>query len=88
MKEYYVKHGFLERTLYFRIYLNFRDVQSRVCTETIDKAEKYLGIMCEKMSSANRKTPKFGIEVTNWPMAAWGRVEKFKYLKINLIIMF
>jgi len=38
--------------------LTAMDVQSRVCTETIDKAEKYLGVMCEKMSSANRKNAK------------------------------
>jgi len=34
------------------------DVQSRVCTDAIDKAEKYLGSMCDKMGSVNRKQAK------------------------------
>ncbi len=38
--------------------LTFRDVQSRVCADAIDKAEKYLGNICDKMASVNRKHAK------------------------------
>jgi len=34
------------------------DVQSRVCADAIDKAEKYLGNICDKMASVNRKHAK------------------------------
>lgn len=34
------------------------DVQSRVCNDAIDKAQKYMGVTCEKMGSINRKQAK------------------------------
>lgn len=34
------------------------DVQSRVCNDAIDKAEKYMGAICDKMGSINRKQAK------------------------------
>lgn len=34
------------------------DVQSRVCNDAIDKAEKYMGVTCEKIGKINRKQAK------------------------------
>ena len=33
-------------------------MQSRVCNDAIDKAEKYMGAICDKMGSINRKQAK------------------------------